>query len=470
MQITRKHLTIAFLAVLAVMAVANAIGAPLIPSDTLAALAAAGGMPLALTGETGGDVRKMFEQLTETAKAAKQTVEDVKKAHTDLDGKVSKLQEEMKGMGVDATTKAAFQDAVAKVEKVEKSLDKVNAEVNELAKKAANLLGNGGQQRKSIGQTAAACEQLKSYSGGNLVLANVDAPLMAKAADPVTSAAASAGVLIQAHRVAGIVTGPEFPVTVGDLFTTITTASNLIEWVQEKLYINNAGPQAGEGAAKNQSGLTFEAKNTGVKTLAHWIPASRQVLADVPQLAGLIDSRLRYGLLMKRDEQLLFGDGTGNNLLGLIPQAVAFSTAGMPAAPANGPAHTAIDYLRWAFLQVAKAGYPATFAALSLEDWAVIQMTKTNDGAYIFGTPTDGAAPRIWGKRVVESHNMDAGDFLAGSAFAATIYDREQVTVRVAEQHANFFIENMVAILCEERLALTVERPQALVTGALNGS
>jgi HK97 family phage major capsid protein len=71
---------------------------------------------------------------------------------------------------------------------------------------------------------------------------------------------------------------------------------------------------------------------------------------------------------------------------------------------------------------------------------------------------------------VVESHAMDAGDFLAGSAFAATIYDREQVTVRIAEQHAGFFVENMVAVLCEERLALTVERPQALVHGALDGS
>lgn len=466
-QITRKHLTIGLLAILAVMAIANLLGVPLVSPDALAALAAAGGMPVALTGEVGGDIKKMFEQLTETAKAAKQTVDEVKKAHSDLDGRVGKLQEEMKSGAVDATTKAAFQEAVGKVDKCEKALEKVNAEVSELAKKAANLMG-GTQQRKSIGQAAAACDQLKSYSGGNLVLATVDGPLQAKAVDPVTSAAASAGALIQPHRVAGIVTGPELPFMVSDLFNSISIASNSVEWVQEKLFTNNAGPQAGEGAAKNQSTLTFEAKNTAVKTLAHWLPASRQVLADAPQLAGFIDSRLRYGLLLKKDEQLLFGDGTGNNLLGLVPQATPFNKASMPAVAQGAPAHTAIDYLRWSFLQVARAGYPATFATLSLEDWAIIQMMKTNDGAYIFGTPTDGASPRIWGKRVVESHSLDVGDFLAGSAFAATIYDREQVTVRIAEQHANFFIENMVAVLCEERLALTVERPQALVSGALS--
>lgn len=414
------------------------------------------------------ETKEMLEQLKGVAQDAKSAVADVKKSHTELDARVEKLHKEIQDGKADAVTKAAFQDAVEKVEKAEKSLDKLNSEVTELAKKAANLLGGSANHRKSIGQIAAGCEQLKSYSGGNLVLANIDAPLVSKAApDPVTSAAGSAGVLIQPHRVPGIIAGPELPVTVRDLFTAITTGSNAIEWVQEKAFINNAGPQNGEGAPKNQSGLTFEVKNTPVKTLAHWIPCSRQVLSDVATLQGYVDGRLRLGLLLKEDEQLLFGDGTGNNLLGLTPQATAFSKAGMPAVAAGMPAHTAIDYLRWSFLQVAKAGYPATFAALSLDDWAIIEMMKTIDGAYIFGTPMDGTAPRIWGKRVVESHALDAGEFLAGSAFAATIYDREQVTVRIAEQHGTFFIENMVALLCEERLALTVERPGALVTGSM---
>ena len=66
---------------------------------------------------------------------------------------------------------------------------------------------------------------------------------------------------------------------------------------------------------------------------------------------------------------------------------------------------------------------------------------------------------------MVESHGLAAGDFVAGSGFAATIYDREEVTVRVAEQHADFFVKNMVALLCEERIGFTVERPAAIVAG-----
>ena len=462
MHITRKHFTLALIGALAVLAIFNLIGVPILQPDALAALATAGGLPIALTGEVGGDIRQALSQLSDTAKAAKQTVDEVKNAHNALDGRVAKLHEEMKAGMVDATTKAAYQDAVEAVARHQKSVDKINAEVTELAKKAANLLGGGGDQRKSLGQLAAESEVCKSYRGGSAELATMNAPLFGKAA--VLSGAASAGVLIQPHQ-AAMVMGPEVPLTVRDLFQAVTISSNAIEWVRELLFTNNAGPQNGEGTAKPESGLTFEKKTSAVETIAHWIPASRQVLADAPQLQGLIDGRLRYGLKLKEDAQLLYGDGTNGNLLGLVPQATAFSAAGMPTVAVGAPKHTAIDYLRWAFLQVAKAQYPATFAVLSLDDWATIQMMKTTDGAYIFGTPTDGAAPRIWGKQVVESHSLAAGDFVAGSGFAATVYDREEVTVRVAEQHADFFIKNMVAILCEERLGFTVERPQAVVTG-----
>ncbi|MBF9263930.1 phage major capsid protein [Paracidovorax cattleyae] len=406
--------------------------------------------------ELSGEVRKALGELEAMATSGKQTLEAVKKAHNELDGRVSRIHEELKAGTLDATTKAAYQDAVEKVAKVEKSLDALNTEVTELGKKAANLL-SGNTEQKSLGQLAAESEAAKSYRGGMAELCTMNGPLFGKAA--LVSGATSAGALLEPYRVPGIVTGPDMPVTVRDLFQAVTISSSSVEWVREKLFTNNAGPQAGEGAVKRESAIQYEKKTSPVEVIAHWIPASRQILSDAPQLAGVVDGRLRMGLKIKEDEALLFGDGTNGNLLGLVPQATVYSSTGIPAGA------TKIDHLRWAFLQVAKAMYPATFAVLSLDDWALIQMMKTTEGAYIFGTPTDGAAPRIWGKRVVESYGLEAGDFVAGSGFAATIYDREEVTVRVAEQHADFFIKNMVALLCEERIAFTVERPAAIVAG-----
>jgi HK97 family phage major capsid protein len=429
------------LAVLAVLALTGQISVPY-------ELFAASVIPAALQEE--------FTKLSDVAKAAKTAIEEVKSAHKDLDGRVAKIHDELGTGKTDAVTKSAFQSAVERVDKAEKSLDTLNREVTELAQKAANLLKQP-DGRKSLGQLASESPAAKSYKGGNVELCTMAGPLFGKA---VNSGATSAGALIEAYRVPGILSEPDLPPTVRDLFTAVSISTNAIEWVQEKLFTNNAGPQNGEGTNKPQSDWTFEKKSSAVETIAHWIPVSRQVLADVPQLRGLIDGKLRTGLKIKEDLALLFGDGTNGNLLGLVPQATPYSATRIPAGA------TKIDHLRWAFLQVAKAQYPATFAVLSLEDWALIQMMKTTDGAYIFGTPTDGAAPRIWGKRVVESFGMDTGDFLAGSSLAATIYDREDVTVRASEHHASFFIQNMVALLCEERLAFTVERPKAIVQGS----
>lgn len=448
----KKTLQLVFFAAIVMSAGFAAAGMPIIPPEAFASI---GLMPF--VGEVGGDIKKMLEQLGDTAKTAKETVEQVRKAHQELDGRVAKIHEELGTGKADAVTKAAFQDAVAKVEKSEVELDRLNKEVTELAQKSANLL-KGHETPKTLGELVAASDEAKNYRGGNVTLLEHNGPLFAKT--NVTSAGASAGALIQPHRVDGVLMGPDQPLTVRDLFMSVTISSNAIEWVKEKLYTNNAGPQNGEGTAKNESGLTFEKMTSAVTTLAHWIPASRQVLADAPMLAGLIDGRLRYGLKLKEDQQLMLGDGTNGNLLGLIPQATAYVSTGIPANP------TRVDHLRWAFLQASKALYPANFSVLSPTDWALIQLTKTADGAYLFGTPTDGAAPRIWGKRVVESFSLSTNSFLAGSSMAGTIWDREDVTVRAAEQHADFFIKNMIALLCEERLGFTVERPAAIISGS----
>ena len=73
----------------------------------------------------------------------------------------------------------------------------------------------------------------------------------------------------------------------------------------------------------------YELETAPVRTVAHWIPASKQALDDAPALQSQIDSSLRYGLALAEETELLFGDGTGEHLFGLVPQATAFDTAGL---------------------------------------------------------------------------------------------------------------------------------------------
>ena len=198
------------------------------------------------------------------------------------------------------------------------------------------------------------------------------------------------------------------------------------------------------------------------KVIAHWFRASKQILSDFPQIRSMIDGRLIYGLAIKEESQLLNGDGTGDNLLGLIPQATAFA---IPAGYTSPTPMTSIDVLRVAMLQAALAEFPATGHVLNDIDWAGIETLKDGEGRYIIGNPQGTLRPTLWGLPVVATQSIAVGKFLTGAfRLAAQIFDQWQSRIEVGFQNDDF-VRNKVTILGEERLALAVYRPEGLIYG-----
>lgn len=71
-----------------------------------------------------------------------------------------------------------------------------------------------------------------------------------------------------------------------------------------------------------------------------------------------------------------------------------------------------------------------------------------------------------WGLDVVPSASMPTGKFLVGNfANSATVYDRMTPVVVISTEDRDNFIRNAVTILAEERIALAVRQPRALIYG-----
>lgn len=288
----------------------------------------------------------------------------------------------------------------------------------------------------------------------------------------VGSGSGSAGDLIVPDRLPGIQSPALRRLTIRDLIAWGRTTSNSIEYARELVYTNNADVVSENPSdGKPESDITFEADSAPVVTIAHWIHASKQVIADVAMLQSYIDGRLRYGLKFKEEAQLLKGSGVGLNIDGIFTQASSYANPGVMVQ-----AETRIDRLRLALLQVELAEYWADGIVISPLDWAAIELTKTDDNAYLFANPRAQNLPGLWGRNVVPTQAMDAGDFLVGAfggGLAVQGWDREDVTVAISEHDRDNFIKNMLTIRCEERVGLTVYRPQAFVKGdfdGLNGS
>ncbi|MEK58545.1 phage major capsid protein [Salmonella enterica] len=167
--------------------------------------------------------------------------------------------------------------------------------------------------------------------------------------------------------------------------------------------------------------------------------ASKQILDDFAQLQSTVDAEMRYGLKYVEEQEILFGDGTGVHLHGIVPQASAFS-AEFRVEQQNG-----IDDLCLAMLQAQLARFPASGHVLHFIDWAKIELTKDTLGRYILANPSGLTGPTLWGLPVVATEAAAfKGKFLTGAFNAgAQIFDREDANVVSGVASAQFtYINN----------------------------
>jgi HK97 family phage major capsid protein len=337
---------------------------------------------------------------------------------------------------------------------------------------------------KSLGQLFLDSEEFKSLQGGRNG-ANMPSPFVVNRADltsgrygqkDVFSAlpTGTPGSFGTIERDA-IVTSPMRTRRVRDLFPTRTTTAAVIEYfrmigftVPGTTANNNASTVAersgGAFGLKPQSSMVFEGHQAPVRTLAHWEAAHRNVLSDEPQLRSIIDNELLYGLRLQEDQQILNGDGTGENLLGILNtsgvQNYAWSDGNTQPVP-----DTKADAIRRAATLAFLAYYEPTGVVLHPNDWEDIELTKDTNGQYLVAVSVAlGGEPRIWRMPVVDTPAIDEGTALVGAfGTGAQLYDREQASIRISEQHADFFVRNAIVVLAEERLALAVKRPESFV-------
>jgi HK97 family phage major capsid protein len=337
----------------------------------------------------------------------------------------------------------------------------VDARMHAIEQKMARAGSSGGdyfgdREYKSVGQQVAddeSVELLRKNGGRGSARIKVESKAL-------SSASGSAGSLVAPDRQTEIINLPRRTSRIRDLLAPGTTQSNLIHFNSEQTVTNNAAMVA-EGAVKPESNIIYEAKETSVKTLAHWIKASNQIVDDAPQLMSVIDTTLRYMLDDVEDLQLLLGSGTGEDLNGLITAATPY------VAPWASTGDTRVDAILKAIAQCEVGSQlPCTGIILHSLDWAGMMGIKTDDGDYLSAGPFSTTPPMLWGRPVVPTTACPQGEFVVlNGTQAAQIFDRMEAEVLISSEHSDLFVRNQVAIRAEKRLALVIKRASAIVHG-----
>lgn len=386
----------------------------------------------------------------------------VEKVSADFSKKAEEAIKEAQASGKLSTeTKSAVDKIATEHNALNEALKTIQASVGNLEQHVAQMPLNAAKDViQSVGQQFVSAEAMKdiraSLEGGkrisvpvNAALTTVDVP----------------GQIVAPQRLPGIDQTPKQRLFIRDLIAPGRTQSNTIYYVKQTGFTNNAAVVP-ENTAKPYSDIKFAEETTPVRTIAHMFKASKQILDDFAQLQSTVDAEMRYGLKYVEEQEILFGDGTGAHLKGIIPQATAFNAAFAVEK------ETGIDVLRLAMLQAQLARFPASGHVLHFTDWARIELSKDELGRYILANPAQLTTPTLWGLPVVATEAAQfLGKFLTGAFNSgAQLFDREDANVVISSENADDFEKNMISIRCEERVALAVYRPEAFVWGSLSGS
>ena len=318
---------------------------------------------------------------------------------------------------------------------------------------------------KSLGEhfvkhAGARLKEVKGVSG-----ASVAAPEFKAATDTqVTTGTVFAPVLTEVDRT--IVQAPRPRLTIADLLGVGTLSGNAISYFIEGA-LEGAFTTVAEGAAKPQLHVADPTTVTdNLKKLAGFITLSDEMIEDLPFIVSEINLRLLYELARTEEAQLLSGNGTGSNLLGLLNRSgvqTLARTSGEPVQDALFRATTAVT---------TGSGLDTDGIVMHPLDYQALRLSKDANGQYFgggffagqYGNGAIQENPGVWGQRTVVTPAIAQGTALVGSfRQAATVYRKGGVRVESTNSHADNFTTNKVTVRAEERLALAVRRPAGLV-------
>ena len=334
--------------------------------------------------------------------------------------------------------------------------------------------GQGGQpanqeQFKSLGQLVLEAKEFKAWHGagsaGGISLQFEDllpSQFLAKAArfETIGNKAlmtTAAGFAPESIRLPGFVEAVTRPIQLLDILPMGRTSQAAVPYMEETTRTHAAAERA-EGAAFAESTFEFTERTVNVAKITDSLPVTDEQLEDVALVESYINGRLGFGVRQRLDGQCMAGNGTAPNMRGIL------NTSGIQTE-AKG-ADPAMDAFLRAMTKIRVTGRAMpTHHLMHPNDWQAIRLTRTADGIYILGNPTDAGVERLWGLPVVQNESLTENTGLVGSFEPSwiSLFERRGVDIQIGFTGTQF-TEGKRTVRADMRAALVVFRPAAFCT------
>lgn len=360
--------------------------------------------------------------------------------------------------------------AADRIEAVEKAQGDLKAavakELDDLAQRFEIAPGDGLSRRKAHPlaslQSNEAIKAMAAGSARNAIIKLEDGAGLVRKSLIVGDGAGSSeeGYNVQPQRMNGLANDPRRALTLLDFLPSMRVGSNTFEFNKLSGYTSNAGYQASQGDLKPEATVPTDLVQVNIATIANWVPASEQVLADAPALSQQIQNLLGYGVRAKLERELILGAGGTGQISGLTDSGNFTAYTGAASGDTLADAVGKIEATMIA------AGWRPNLIVVNPDDWRLARSERAESGAglYVAGSWREPAPPSIWSIPVIVNPAITAGTVLVLDTTQVAVLNRQEVTVELGRVNDNF-TRNIVTIRAELRAGLAVFSPGAVMFG-----
>lgn len=386
--------------------------------------------------------------------------QSTQKSIDDLTNKVREFADEVKG-------KTEYGEKIANQTKalVDEALTKLHTLQAQSADHAQQLAALEITGAKGQGGRVSLLEFLQNHEDINNLNARFNGSVRIQVSNSVETIKSPEQAAVQTHNM--LFPSEAKALKIRDLLSHGQTNSAAVSHLVETGF-TNAATAAGNGGARPYSQITTEARVLPVVAIGHLFKTTRESLDDSQAFASLMAARGIGGVSLAEDAQILYGNGSAGQMLGLVKNAVKYTK---PAQAASITGIQGLDHIRLAILQVYAAEYPPTGLVISPLGMAQLETLKNKQESYIIGQPLGTETRPLWGLPVVQSAAMKEGYFLVGAFKAgAQLFDRGELEYLISTENDKDFESSLVTIKAERRECLATYRPESFVYGKLDGS
>lgn len=376
------------------------------------------------------------------------TAEEIAKVYNELNQNNVEAFNELKEQGA---SKEELSEALKKMnEQTEKQLEKVLLAVEKQGIAIAKMVKKDAPKDATLKDLLAENKDILK----NIAKRATADELALKADTNIASIATNSG----AYEVSGVGQLGHKKLTASTLFPVINISNDNMrstvryyDW--DEATTVRAAAMIAEGGTFPESTAKWKGYELPVKKIGDTLPVTEEFFEDEQMFASELQLFLITNVDIKIDDQIVNGDGTGNNLTGLVASVPAYTPV------ASGITDASIYDL---LVKVSEnittnrgSKYMPDFALMNIADINKMKLKKDANNNYVLPPFVSRDGKEVSGMVIVEDNHITANTMIVGDRKYAKIYQAAGLTVSRGEVDAQF-VEDMMTLKVRKRLAFLI--------------